>query len=177
MRFYLYEVHSQGGIASVMKKMILILGAIALLGLAVPVLAADIDGKWVSEREGRDGTVSKTYYEFKASGTELTGKITTERQGTPTETPISEGKIEGENVSFTIVRNMRGNEMKQMYKGKLAGDQITFTMEREGGFGGMRGGAPGGGGAMGGPPGGGAGGPGGGGPRPPREIIAKRVVE
>ena len=163
-----------------MKKLLFLLSAIALLGLAMPVLAANIDGKWVSEREGRDGTVSKTYYEFKANGTELTGKITTERQGTPTETEISEGKIEGENVSFTIVRSMRGNEMKQMYKGKLAGDQITFTVEREGGFGGMMGGgAPGGGGGAmgGGPPGGGAGGPGGGGPRPPQEIIAKRVVE
>ena len=170
MRFYLYDVHSQGGIASVMKKMILIIGAIALLGLATSVLAANIDGKWVSEREGRDGTVSKTYYEFKANGAELTGKITTERGGTPTETEISEGKIDGENVSFTVVREMRGNEMKQMYKGKLSGDQITFTVEREGGFGGM-------GGAVGGPPSGGAGGPGGGGPRPPQEIIAKRVVE
>jgi hypothetical protein len=163
-----------------MKKMILILGTIALLGLATSVLAANIDGKWVSERSGRDGTPMKTYYEFKANGAELTGKIITERQGTPTETPISDGKIEGANVSFTVVRSFGGNEMKQLYKGKLDGDKITFTMEFEGGgFGGMRGGGAGGpggggGGAMGGPPGGGAGGGMGG---PPPEIVATRVKE
>jgi hypothetical protein len=179
MRFYLYEVHSQGGIASVMKKMILILGAIALLGLAISVLAADVNGKWESERQGRDGTVSKTYYEFTVKGTEVTGKMTSERGGTPTETPITEGKLEGNNLSFTIVRSFGGNEMKQLYKGVVEGDKITFTVEMEGGFGGMMGGR-GGGGAPGGaaagaPPTGGGGPPGGGGPRGPREIIATRV--
>lgn len=176
MRFYLYDVHSQGGIASVMKKMILILGAIALLGLAISVLAADVNGKWESERQGRDGTVSKTYYEFTVKGTEVTGKMTSERGGTPTETPITEGKLEDNNLSFTIVRSFGGNEMKQLYKGVVEGDKITFTVEMEGGFGGMRGGgAPGGAAAGGPPPSGGGGARGGGGPRGPREIIATRV--
>jgi hypothetical protein len=149
-----------------MRKIILVLGAIFLLGLCASVLAAGIDGTWESEQPGRDGQVRKTTYEFQSKGSELTGKIITSRG----ENPISEGKIEGDNVSFTVVRSFGGNEMKQLYKGKIAGDEITFTMEMD--FGGM-GGPPGGG--MGGPTGGGQGGQGGGGPRGPREIVAKRV--
>ena len=157
-----------------MKKIILVLGAVFLLGLCASVLAAGIDGKWESERPGRDGQPMKTTYEFQSNGSELTGKIISSRG----ETPISEGKIDGDNVSFVVVRSFGGNEMKQIYKGKVAGDELTLTMEFEGGFpGGGMGGPPGGGaggpgGGMGGPPGGGQGG---GGPRGPGEIVAKRV--
>lgn len=163
-----------------MKKIICLLGSIVLLGLCLPVMAADgVAGKWESEREGRQGQgTMKTTYEFQVSGTALTGKILSNRGGNPTETPISEGKIAGDTITFTVVRSFGDNEMKQKYTGKVAGDQITFTMEMEGGFGGM--GGPPGGGAMGGPPtggppAGGAGPPGGGAPRGPRDIIAKRV--
>ncbi|MBN2317643.1 MAG: hypothetical protein JXR49_01125 [Acidobacteria bacterium] len=149
-----------------MKKIIVVLGVIVLLGLCASVFAANVDGTWESEQPGRDGQTRKTTYEFQSSGSELTGKIISSRG----ETPISEGKIEGDNISFVVVRSFGENEMKQIYKGKVAGDEITFTMEMD--FGGM-GGPPGGG--MGGPPGGGAGGPGGGGPPGPREVIAKRV--
>jgi hypothetical protein len=165
-----------------MKKILFVFCAIALLGLCTSVYAADVDGKWESESPGRGGQgTSKTIYEFKANGAELTGKITTERGGTPAESPISEGKIEGDTISFAVEREGRGGggTFKIVYNGKVAGDKITFTRTFEG-FGGMRGGAPGGGGgapggrAMGGPPGGGAGG---GGFGPPPEIIATRVKE
>jgi len=160
-------VHNKGGIVSVMKKIILILGAIVLLGLCASVFAAAVDGTWQSEQAGRDGQPRITTYEFQSNGSELTGKIISQRGGNPTETPISEGKIEGDNISFTVVRSFGGNEMKMLYKGTVVGDEMTLTMEFEGG-------PPGGG--MGGPPGGAAGGPpGGGGQRGPREITAKRV--
>lgn len=161
-----------------MKRIIFVLSAIALLGLCTSVYAADVDGKWESESPGRGGQgTSKTIYEFKANGAELTGKITTERGGTPTESPISEGKIEGDTISFAVEREGRGGggTFKIMYTGKVAGDKITFTRTFEG-FGGM-GGRGGGGGAMGGPPGGGARGGGGGFGGPPPEIVATRVKE
>ena len=49
------------------------------------------------------------------------------------DTAISEGKIEGDDLSFTVVRNMNGNEIKLLYKGKVAGDEIKFTRTRVGG--------------------------------------------
>lgn len=168
------EVHDRGGIVSFMKNIILLLSVVVLLGLCMTVYAADVDGTWESERPGRQGQGTMvTTYELQSNDSALTGKIVTSRG----ETPISEGKIEGDTISFSVVRSFGGNEMKILYKGKLEGDQITFTREIEGGFPGMGGPPPGGGaGAPGGggpPPGGGAGGPGGGGPRPPE--IAKRV--
>ena len=170
------KLRNKGGIVSVMKNIILVLGGIVLLGLCTSAFAADLDGTWESEQPGRDGQTRKTTYVFQSNGSELTGKIITQRGDTPTETPISEGKIEGNNISFTTVRAGRqGGEMKITYKGVVSGDEITFTREFD--FGGMAGppggGAGGPGGGMGKPPAGGGGGFGGGGAPPP--IVAKRV--
>jgi hypothetical protein len=150
-----------------MKIRILLVGAVAFLGLLASAWAADVAGKWKSESQGRQGTMETTY-DFKVDGTTLTGTITTGRG----ESEISEGKINGDEISFAVVRKFGENEMKILYKGKVSGDEITFTREFQGG---MMGG-PGGGGPGGGGPGAG-GGPGGGGGfgGPPPEIIAKRV--
>ena len=66
---------------------------------------------------------------FKAEGETLTGTVTG-RQG---DVPITDGKIAGDNISFTVVMNFQGNEVKMLYKGKVAGDEIKFTRQREGG--------------------------------------------
>jgi hypothetical protein len=153
-----------------MKSKILLVGAVVLLAVAA-AYAADVAGKWVAEMPGRNGT-TQTTFEFKVDGAKLTGTMQG-AQGQPSE--IQEGKIEGDNISFVVVRNFGGNEMKMTWKGKVSGDEIKFTREVQmpaGGPGGP-GGGPGGGGAPGAGPGGG---PGGGGPGgPPPEIIAKRV--
>jgi hypothetical protein len=137
-----------------MKTKTLLIGTVMLLALvAVSAWAADVTGKWVAEVEGRQGPQEYTF-DFLVDGTNLTGTITTARG----ENEISEGKVEGDEISFVVVRSFGENEIKQLYKGKVAGDEITFTREFQGGM-------------MGGPPGGGAGG----GPRPPMEFVAKRV--
>jgi hypothetical protein len=99
--------------------------ALVLAGmLSAVALAADIDGKWKSEMTGRSGNPQVTTYTFKAEGEKLTGTISG-RQG---DTPIAEGKIAGDEISFVVVRNMRGGEVKVQYKGKISGDEIKFTM-------------------------------------------------
>ncbi|MFC1495752.1 hypothetical protein ACFL6W_10760, partial [Thermodesulfobacteriota bacterium] len=87
----------------------------------------------------------------------------------PGDVAIEEGKIEGDKISFSLKRSFGQNEMKVVWKGTVAGDEIKFTRGTEGGFGGP-GGGPGGGG-----PGGGSGGGPGGGPGASTEIIAKRA--
>ena len=160
-----------------MRYKVLLFGAVALLALIGSAWAADVTGKWVAEIQGFQGT-TQTTFTFKVEGTALTGTITNQRG----ETAISEGKIDGDDISFVTVRKVGQNqdmEMKTTYKGKVSGDEIKFTMERQmppGGFGGM--GGPGGGpGAGAAPAGGPGGGPGGGmgGPRPPTEFVAKRA--
>ena len=143
-----------------MKIKALLIGTVGLLILVGSAWAADITGTWVAQIEGRQGTRENTF-NFKVDGTKVTGTMT----ATMGETAISEGKIEGDELSFVIIRSFGENEAKILYKGKVSGDEIKFTREFQGGMMGGRGGA------MGGPPGGGAGDA----PRPNREFVAKRV--
>jgi hypothetical protein len=166
----------------------LLAGAALALALVGTAPGADVTGKWVAESQGMQGPVETTF-NFTVAGDTLTGTVS----GRGGDTEITEGKVNGDEIRFVVVRKFGENEMKTLYTGKVAGDEITFTIAREfsgepgGGMGGPGGGMggppPGGGmggpgGGMGGPPpGGGMGGPGGpgGGPRAPREIVAKRV--
>jgi hypothetical protein len=151
-----------------MKFKILAIAVMVLGMIAAAAYAADITGKWVMEMPGMGGgDPMKINYTFKVDGANLTGS-TTGMQGDVI--PISEGKINGNDISFVVKMDMMGTEMKMKYKGKVAGDEITLTMEMEGGMGGPGGGGPGGGPGAG-PGGGGPGGPGGG--MPP--MVLKRV--
>ena len=99
-----------------------------LAGIAL-VYAADVNGKWVAQVPGRDGQTRETTFNFKVEGDKLTGTVSG-RQG---DTPFSDGKINGDDISFTVTANFGGNEVKLLYKGKIAGDEIKFTRTRDGG--------------------------------------------
>ena len=98
---------------------------------AVVASAATIDGKWVVQMQGRDGQTRETVYNFKADGDKLTGTVS----GRGGDTPISDGKISGDEISFTVVRSFNGNEFKMNYRGKVSGDEIKLTTEGRGGRG------------------------------------------
>jgi hypothetical protein len=68
---------------------------------------------------------------LKADGSNLTGTVS----GRGGETEISNGKIDGDTVSFSVVREFQGNSMKINYTGTVSGDTIQFKMQREGGEG------------------------------------------
>ena len=55
----------------------------------------------------------------------LTGTVSSPRG----ESPISDGKVDGDNISFSVIRNFGGNEIKFLYKGKVSGNEIKFTVE------------------------------------------------
>jgi hypothetical protein len=102
----------------------------ALLGLVCFTFlaaAADVTGKYTAEVPGRNGTQTNTFT-FKTSGDKLEGTVTTQRG----DTPISDGKVSGDTVSFVQVMSFNGNEIKIKYSGKVSGDTIEFTREVEG---------------------------------------------
>jgi hypothetical protein len=105
----------------------------ALVGLIATVLvwAADVTGKWTAEVQGRGGNTMTVTMNLKADGNTLTGTVS----GRNGDTDISDGKIDGNNLSFTVVREFNGNQFKQNYKGTLDGDTIHFTVTMEGGQG------------------------------------------
>jgi hypothetical protein len=126
--------------------------SVLLLGISGAALAADLDGKWTAEVEGRRGTVTQTLI-LKTSGSELTGSFD---GGRGNAMDISDGKIDGNNVSFKVVREFNGNQVTQQYKGTVsdAGElDLSVSMgggARGGGGGGGFGGGKGGGGGRGG---------------------------
>jgi hypothetical protein len=42
---------------------------------------------------------------------------------------IQDGKVDGDNVSFSITVKVQDNEMKLDYKGKVTGDTIKFQVQ------------------------------------------------
>lgn len=93
--------------------------------LAMIASAADVTGKWKAESTGPDGQTRTTNLTLKADGEALTGTIS----GRGGDTAISEGKISGDDISFVVVRNMQGQDMKIAYKGTVAGDEIKMSVQ------------------------------------------------
>jgi hypothetical protein len=89
---------------------------------SVSALAADFNGKWTGDVTTPRGTQTLTF-DFKVDGAALTGKVTTPRGAND----ISNGKVDGDNISFEQVMNFNGNEFKITYTGKADGDTIKFT--------------------------------------------------
>ena len=87
--------------------------------------AADIGGNWKGTAETPNGTVERTFV-FKVDGHKLTGETTSNRFGKST---IEDGKVDGDDVSFTLTVNAQGTDAKVNYKGKVEGDTIKFTVE------------------------------------------------
>jgi hypothetical protein len=99
--------------------------------LAVAASAADISGNWKGSAETPNGTIERTFV-FKVDGSKLTGETTSQFLGKST---IADGKVEADNVSFTITVKFQDNEMKVNYKGKVnaEGNEIKFTAESQNG--------------------------------------------
>jgi hypothetical protein len=95
------------------------------LAFSMTLSAADISGTWKGKADTPNGTVERTFV-FKVDGAKLTGESSSEMFGKST---IEDGKIDGDNVSFTLTVNVQGTEGKVLYKGKIEGDTIKFTVE------------------------------------------------
>jgi hypothetical protein len=105
---------------------------LALFCFAFAASAADVSGKWTAQLPGRGGTQTTTTFTFSVSGDTLTGTVQTPRG----ENPISDGKIDGDMISFVETLNFNGNEFKVNYTGTVKGDTIEFTRTGGGGRGG-----------------------------------------
>jgi len=106
-----------------------ILSVLILLTASVFTLAAaDPSGKWTAETPGRDGSTMTSTFDLKANGSTLTGTMSNQRG----EQTITDGKVDGDNISFTVVMKMGDNERKLLFKGVMSGDSIKFTRNMEG---------------------------------------------
>jgi hypothetical protein len=95
----------------------------ALFALAAS--AADISGNWKGTADLQGQAIERTFV-FKVDGSKLTGETTSQLLGKST---IEDGKIDGDNISFTITADFQGNTLKMTYKGKVSGDTIKLTAD------------------------------------------------
>ena len=106
-----------------MKWLIVLLAACAMT--AMTASAEDVTGTWKASVETPNGNFDTTFV-FKVEGTKLTGSTSIQTVG---ENPISDGKIEGESLSFTVNASFNGTDIKLNYKGKVAGSEMKMTVD------------------------------------------------
>lgn len=105
-----------------MKSLLL---TFAMFAVALAASAADISGTWKGTAQTPAGNIERTFT-FKVDGSKLTGETTSNMSG---KSVIEDGKVDGDNISFTIKVSIQGQENEIKYMGKVAGDQIKFTVE------------------------------------------------
>jgi hypothetical protein len=103
------------------NRNIAIIAALALLAVAT-VFAADVSGTWTASFDTQVGVQNYTYT-FKVEG----GKLTGTAKSNLGEGTISNGAVNGDDVSFVENLNYQDMPLQITYKGKISGDQIKFT--------------------------------------------------
>lgn len=101
--------------------------AFLTLASAAFCFAADIDGKWKGAVQTDNGAMALTL-DLKSDGENLTGTMTSQIG----ESPIKEGRIKGDEVSWMIVMERNGNELRIRNKAKLSGKELKVTVSVEG---------------------------------------------
>jgi hypothetical protein len=96
--------------------LIVVLGVL----LSLVAAAADVSGKWKAEFTTPDGTQRVNTFTFKVEDGNLTGTVA----GSQDETPIKNGKVAGDEISFSAERPFG----TFTYNGKLSGNEIKFKV-------------------------------------------------
>lgn len=91
-----------------------------------PAPATGINGKWNATVDGGPGGPVELQFEFKADGEKLAGQLSMAMMPAPT--PIAEGKIKGEEISFALSFTMMEGTPPLVisYTGKLKGDELAM---------------------------------------------------
>ncbi len=116
------------------RSFLKVLGLAALTLTAVSqAQAADASGTWTWSTAGRNGGAERKFtLKLKEEGTKLTGTLSTPgRGGQARDVQIEEGKVTGDQISFTITREFNGNKFVQKYTGKISGDTLKGNIEME----------------------------------------------
>jgi hypothetical protein len=104
---------------------------VIVLGLSLSAIAADISGKWAAQIPGRQGNAQEATFTFKADGDKVRGAMTTRRG----EVELKDGKLNGDEITFSTTQAFQGRDVKNNFAGKVSGDEIKFNRKRDGGNG------------------------------------------
>src|SRR5215472_6520553 len=114
------------------------LGAMLTLATLTEARAADDQksdpsGNWSWVMKGRQGRPDRTITaKLKVSGDKITGTVSSPgRDGASTDSDITDGRIKGDEITFSTSREDRGAKMTYKYSGKLSGATNKGKMEFE----------------------------------------------
>ncbi|HMC10384.1 MAG TPA: hypothetical protein VKH44_03805 [Pirellulaceae bacterium] len=114
-----------------MKRLVAVIALLAIVGFVTTARAADdATGTWKWTSMFNNNSVESTL-KLKQEGDKLTGVYVGRNN---TESPIEEGTIKDNAVSFKIVREFNGNKFTMKYSGTLSGDTIKgkSSFDRDG---------------------------------------------
>jgi hypothetical protein len=93
-----------------------------------PKKAIDVTGNWKSTFTRQDGTVMEWALNLKQEGEKLAGSVAFNNN----ETDIKDGKVAGEDVTFSVLRERNGKTVTSKYNGKLSDkNTIKGTIESD----------------------------------------------
>lgn len=107
---------------------LILLASAAALRAAEAPLATGISGLWMWSLSSQNGQTVETTVRLKVEDGKLTGAMPGARERDQP-TPIKDGKINGEDVSFTLTKERDGQEYTATYTGKLSGNTIKGRMQ------------------------------------------------
>lgn len=112
---------------SSMKRIIYLATLTAANLGGVLALAAPPTGNWIWIASGRTNTPAReNILSLKADGSKLTGKISSPGpDGKPTDTAILDGKVEGDSLSFTVIREANGATVTNFYTANFTPEKLT----------------------------------------------------
>jgi hypothetical protein len=112
-----------------MRPAVYFMAAVALMAFCLPghLLADGVAGDWKWQISPQGGDPINMSAQLKVEDGKLTGVFIDgfDQQ----KFDIKDGKIDGENVSFTVTRPINDQSITINYAGKLDGDEIKGTME------------------------------------------------
>jgi hypothetical protein len=107
----------------------------ALCALVFTVYGADLSGIWSGQTVDRNGDVQDVSFRFVQKGDSLTGKV----YGDNESTAITDAKITGNEITFSVTAELNGQITKSVYSGTFVvtgnsdGDEMQLTRQRLGG--------------------------------------------
>ncbi|HEX7362486.1 MAG TPA: glycoside hydrolase family 27 protein [Bryobacteraceae bacterium] len=90
--------------------------------------AADLTGHWLAKLHGPNGETRELSLYLMANGSSLAGYMSYEQENTP----ISNGTVTGNTISFATVHDRFGKMSTIEYKGTVSGGKLTLQRVREG---------------------------------------------
>ena len=101
--------------------------------------AAAIDGTWTAEMKMKGGKKAaaqertvQVKFNLKSDGNKATGTVISGARKRSVTAQIVDGKIDGDNFSFTTVQTGKKGEQKLEWRGTVSGDSIQGTRSRAG---------------------------------------------